>query len=58
VNPPVGPTFGLTISKDPDNFSGLTFDNPILIHDRQIDMQVHIDEFTIKNYQKMPFIHI
>jgi hypothetical protein len=27
--------------------------NPILIPDRQIDMQVHIVEFTMKNYQKV-----
>ena len=53
MNTPVCPTFGLPISKGLDDHGDLTFDNPILIHDRQLDMQVDIDEFTMKDYQKV-----
>jgi len=48
MNTPVCPTFRSPTSKGRNNHGDLTVENPILIHDGQIDMQVHIVAVTMK----------
>ena len=53
MNTYICPTFSLQISKGLNNHGGSTFKNLILIHNGQLDMRVQINEFTMKNYQKV-----
>jgi len=45
--------FGLRILKEMENTAEDGWFSPTAIHDRQVDMQVNIDNFKIKDYQKV-----
>jgi hypothetical protein len=53
MNSTVYPAFGLRILKEMENTAESGWPSPTAIHGRQADMQVSINNFKIRDYQKV-----